>query len=109
MCLSPSPSQPPDHDGGYDHGQRPGGSRLILGGDDFVVVREIGDWARGLRYGDTVVEADPVSALPAADPPSALPQRSALERLRELAELRDAGLITPEEHEENKRRLLEGL
>jgi hypothetical protein len=87
----------------------PGGSRLILGGDDFVVMRQITEWARTLRPGDTVVGANAVPALSAADSQSALPQRSASERLRELAELRDAGLITPEEYEEKKRRLLEEL
>ena len=83
-----------------------GGSRLVLGGENSVVIRQIAEWARALKDDPEVLASPGIpDALPAPDSP----ERMTADRLRELAELKDSGLITAEEYEEKRRRLLEEL
>jgi hypothetical protein len=63
---------------------------------------EIGDYVRA-RIADSSRQS--ASATPAPSAPSA-PSASPAERLRQLAELRDAGVITPEDFESQKARIL---
>ena len=83
-----------------------GGSRLVIGGDNFAVVGQIAEWARALRD-DPQVLASP--GIPDALPSPDSPEKDAADRLRELARLKDQGLITQEEYEVKRRKLLEGL
>jgi hypothetical protein len=75
-----------------------GGSRLIVGGDDHDAVRGIERWASLLRS-EYLIGAE--------QPPPA--ERNAADRIRELARLRDEGLITEGEYEAKRQELLEGL
>jgi hypothetical protein len=81
-------------------------SRLVLGGDDFAAVNQIAEWARALEN-DPEVRASP--GIPAALPAPGSPEKAAADRLRELVEMRDSELITPEEYEKKRREFLEGL
>jgi hypothetical protein len=85
-----------------------GGSRLVIGGGSPEGVRMAAQWARGLPRPDEV----PLPEL--SEPPTTGPQGLASpreapdvpEQIGRLAELRDAGLITPEEFEAKKPELL---
>lgn len=81
-----------------------GGSRLVFGGDDEETLLDMRRWAHELTTEQReflAVEEHPESSTPAAS--------TLVDKLRELGELRDAGLITPEEFEEKKRDLLDRL
>ena len=64
--------------------------------------KEIGEYIRR-RISDPSAVAPP---LPEAAPPPSAEVSDPLERLRKLGELRDAGVVSPEEFEEKKRKLL---
>jgi hypothetical protein len=53
--------------------------------------------------------AAPATAPAAPAPAPAVPERSVEDRLRELKSLRDQGLITPQDYEQKKQEILEGL
>jgi hypothetical protein len=80
------------------------GARLVIGGDDRQGVTGLKKWAKRLPK-------EPEPSQPLA--PSELPENSPTtdrvslaDKLRELAELRDAGLITQEEYETKRAELL---
>jgi hypothetical protein len=50
----------------------------------------------------------PAAVPPAAVPPAAPPAASKIEQLKQLGELRDSGVLTPEEFEREKQKLLAG-
>ncbi len=84
-----------------------GGSRLVIGGDDPRGVKDLTWWARHLRT--QLEESDGPEgshALAAPDIPAGM---SAADRLRELADLRKAGLITAEEYDATRARILEEM
>lgn len=74
-----------------------GGSRIVVGGDDPQAVSRLTDWARALR------------SEPAGEEVAAEISTNPLDQIRRLAELRDAGLVTPEEFEAKKRDLLDRM
>lgn len=53
-------------------------------------------------------QAAPAAAPPAAAPPAAPVTASPIEQLKQLGELRDSGVLTPEEFEREKQKLLAG-
>lgn len=71
-----------------------GGSRMVIGGDDGYMVARLTDWARTLR------------SEPAGEESAAEIATNPLDQIRRLAELRDAGLVTPEEFEAKRKDLL---
>lgn len=75
-----------------------GGSRIVVGGDDRWTVARLTEWARGLRLEPAGTEAAEVDA---PDNP--------IDQIRRLAELRDAGLVTPEEFEAKRKDLLDRM
>lgn len=80
------------------------GCRAVVGGDDPAGAARLVDWARGLA-------ADPRSLGEPPEPTGQAQESSGSfsERLRELAELRDSGLLTSEEFEAKKRDLLDRM
>ncbi len=79
-----------------------GGSRVVIGGDNFAVAGNLVEHLRGLS--EPTLNATEIPA--EESPPS---QSSIAEKLRELSEARGAGLITPEEFEAKKRDLLDRM
>ena len=83
------------------------GSRLVIGGDDWTMIRATEQWARSLpdpsEWRPGPLAPEPTYAESASSAPT-LPQR-----LRELAESKDAGLITQEEYEAKKKELLDRM
>ena len=73
-------------------------------------MRGIERWASLLRS-EYVIGAEPPPELPSGAPGAGPPpaERNAADRIRELARLRDEGLITEGEYEAKRRELLEGL
>jgi Short C-terminal domain len=53
-------------------------------------------------------QAPPAAPPSAAAPPPASPAPNTIEQLRQLGELRDSGVLTPEEFEREKQKLLAG-
>ncbi len=78
-----------------------GGSRVVVGGDDEGGIRVLAEWARTLPSEPEAVVAveEPLELLAAPGPTIA-------DKLHELSELKEAGLITQEEYEAKKAELL---
>lgn len=79
-----------------------GGSRLVVGGDDGQGVRELIQWAESLPV---ETEEEPPE-LPPVEPSG---ERTLASKLRELTELKEAGLITPDEFEAKRKELLDKM
>lgn len=83
-----------------------GGSRVVLGGDDQETLGRLTDWTRGLPKEPQAVEpADPGNR---SESPSQA-GTSATDRLRELAQLKEAGLITDEEYQTKRADILRSM
>jgi len=84
--------------GAYPYEQ---GSRVIIGGDRPPVA--LADWGRRLE--------EAAQKLPPPEPEEGQPRPTSTlaQKLRELADLREAGLITPEEYEAKRRDLLDKM
>ena len=80
-----------------------GGSRVVIGGDHNPARMEAVGWARRLPDPGEEVEEIPIDEAATTSP------SSPAVRLRELAELRDQGLITEEEYEAKKTDLLDRM
>jgi hypothetical protein len=88
-----------------------GGSRLVVGGDDPVTRNQLIEWARSLRDEEPqlLLESPSVSPEQQTVEYSTRTPTTLAEKLRELAELREAGLITEEEFEVKKKDLLDRM
>ena len=75
-----------------------GGSRVVIGGDDLSVMDELANWARALP-------TEP-GALRPLEQRTENAAQSLADKLRELEDLRGAGLITQEEYEAKRAELL---
>jgi hypothetical protein len=60
------------------------------------------------RIGNLEGSQPPPAQSSAAVPPSTAPAPSTIEQLKQLGELRDGGVLTPEEFEREKQKLLAG-
>ena len=83
------------------------GSRLVIGGDDWPMIRTAEQWAISLPSSGEW-ESGPLAQEPMyVEPQPRVPSLS--EKLGELAESKDAGLITQEEYETKKKDLLDRM
>lgn len=87
-----------------------GGCRLVVGGDHPQAVMQAVEWARTLpRPGSQSEVEESFSENAAQADPTTVEDRRPADTLRELAELRDQGLVTQEEYEAKKRDLLDRM
>jgi len=83
----------------------PPGCRALIGGDDPAGAAKLVDWARGLAAASYTLDA-PMEY----EPPPEVGQSTPLaDKLRELAKLKDSGLITEAEYEAKRRALLDRM